>query len=145
MQGTVRQLCHQPQDRQPPEFRIVIEHPRIGTKQPGVQAQTGDHGQPVTDRGEQFDNGIGGVGNGNEPATRQPAASQKQQLPAPVGQRLVAPADLPGKTFRGASVVRHGSPQIRPAHGIWTSSMTLIQRSPLALTKWPCEERTGSL
>jgi hypothetical protein len=34
------------------------------------------------------------------------------------------------KRSEGASVVRNGSPQIRPAHGIWTSSMTLIQRSP---------------
>ena len=42
---------------------------------------------------------------------------------------------LPGMTSEGASAVRKGSPQIRPIHADGASSMTLTQRSPLALTK----------
>ena len=57
-------------------------------EQPGIQAQAGDHGQPVAHGGEQLDDGIGGVRHGNEPATRQPAAGQKQQLPAPSASGL---------------------------------------------------------
>jgi hypothetical protein len=33
---------------------------------------------------------------------------------------------------------------MRPVHGIGGNSMTKSQRNPLALTKWPWLERTGS-
>jgi hypothetical protein len=44
----------------------------------------------------------------------------------------------------GASTARKGSPQTQPAQGTGASSMTQSQRRPLALTKWPWLERTGS-
>ena len=44
----------------------------------------------------------------------------------------------------GARAVRNGSAQTRPAQGIGTKSIRLSQRRPLALTKWPWLERTGS-
>jgi hypothetical protein len=44
----------------------------------------------------------------------------------------------------GASTVRNGSAQARPAQGTGTTSMSESQRSPLAFTKCPREERTGS-
>ena len=44
----------------------------------------------------------------------------------------------------GTSAVRNGKAQTRPAYGIGASSIRLIQRSPLVLTKWASEERTGS-
>jgi hypothetical protein len=44
----------------------------------------------------------------------------------------------------GASMVRKGSAQVRPAQGTGTASMTESHLSPLALTKCPCDARTGS-
>ena len=44
----------------------------------------------------------------------------------------------------GASTARKGSPQTQPAQGTGASSMTHSQRRPLALTKCPWLERTGS-
>ena len=44
----------------------------------------------------------------------------------------------------GAGTVRKGSPQTQPAQGTGAGSMTHSQRRPLALTKWPRLERTGS-
>ena len=44
----------------------------------------------------------------------------------------------------GASTVKNGKPQIRPAHGTSASSCIEIQRSPLVLTKWLLLDRTGS-
>ena len=44
----------------------------------------------------------------------------------------------------GANTVRNGNPQTRSAHGTHASSCTEIQRSPLALTKCPLLDRTGS-
>ena len=40
--------------------------------------------------------------------------------------------------------MRNGKAQIRSAQGIGASSIRLIQRNPLALTKWLSDERTGS-
>jgi hypothetical protein len=48
------------------------------------------------------------------------------------------------KRSDGASAVRNGKAQTRPAQGIGASSTSEIQRRPLALTKWPRLERTGS-
>ena len=44
----------------------------------------------------------------------------------------------------GASAVRKGKAHTRPAQGIGASNIKLSQRNPLALTKWPLLERTGS-
>src|SRR3954464_6324738 len=44
----------------------------------------------------------------------------------------------------GAKIVRNGSAQQRSAQRICGSSANESQRRPLALTKWPFEERTGS-
>src|SRR3954466_6820473 len=44
----------------------------------------------------------------------------------------------------GASMVRKGRAHTHPAHGIGASSITHNQRRPLALTKWPWLDRTGS-
>ena len=44
----------------------------------------------------------------------------------------------------GARMVRNGSDQVRPDHGIGTETMIDNQRRPLALTKNPLEDRTGS-
>jgi hypothetical protein len=44
----------------------------------------------------------------------------------------------------GARAVKNGSAQTRPAQGTGTSSIKPSQRSPLALTKCPWLERTGS-
>ena len=44
----------------------------------------------------------------------------------------------------GASTVRNGNAQRRPAQGIGTTTISDSHRRPLALTKWPCDERTGS-
>ncbi len=44
----------------------------------------------------------------------------------------------------GASAVRNGRAHARPAQGTGASSMSENQRSALALTKCPCDERTGS-
>jgi hypothetical protein len=44
----------------------------------------------------------------------------------------------------GARTVRNGHAQRRPAQGIGTMTMSDSQRRPLARTKWPREERTGS-
>ncbi len=44
----------------------------------------------------------------------------------------------------GANAVRKGSAYTLPAQGTVTSSTRLSQRRPLALTKWPWLERTGS-
>jgi hypothetical protein len=44
----------------------------------------------------------------------------------------------------GANRVRNGKAQRRCAKGSGIMAMKESQRRPLALTKWPCEERTGS-
>src|SRR3954453_1000131 len=44
----------------------------------------------------------------------------------------------------GASTLRKGSAQTQPAQGMGASSITHNQRRPLALTKWPWLDRTGS-
>jgi hypothetical protein len=44
----------------------------------------------------------------------------------------------------GASTVKNGNPQTRPAHEISAKTCIEIQRSPLALTKWRLLDRTGS-
>src|SRR3954466_15195336 len=41
-------------------------------------------------------------------------------------------------------MVRKGRAHTHPAHGIGASSITHNQRRPLALTKWPWLDRTGS-
>ena len=44
----------------------------------------------------------------------------------------------------GASTVRNGRAQTQSAQGTGANSMTQSQRRPLALTKWPRLDRTGS-
>ena len=80
--------------------------------------------------------------------TRRPGSQRRlqQHLPGPVGQPLVPPAPLPRAPLRrrqhGQERQRPGPP--RPAQGTGTTSMRESQRRPLALTKWPWLERTGS-
>ena len=56
-------------------------------------------------------------------------------------KRMPRPA---AKRSEGASTVRKGRPQAQPAQGTGASSITDSQRKPLALTKCPRLERTGS-
>src|SRR5271166_6347106 len=44
----------------------------------------------------------------------------------------------------GASTVRNGRAQRRPANGTGNITASDSQRKPLVLTKWPCDERTAS-
>jgi hypothetical protein len=41
-------------------------------------------------------------------------------------------------------MVRKGKAQRRRVQGTGTMAIAASQRKPLVLTKWPCEERTGS-
>jgi hypothetical protein len=118
---------------------------RRGREQARVEPQPGDHADAPARRVEQLEDGGAAVGHGHDPAVRQPSGHLEERLPGPVGQPLVAPAPL-SRAHRsdGASTVRKGSARARPAQGTGTTSMRESQRSPLASTKWPCEERTGS-
>ena len=48
------------------------------------------------------------------------------------------------KRAEGARIVRNGSAHVRFAQGIGTATISDSQRRPLALTKCPLEDRTGS-
>src|SRR5215208_1756922 len=74
----------------------------------------------------------------------QPAGDQEKELRARSVSFLWRQPWLRAKRSEGASAVRNGKARTRPAQGIGASSMTEIQRNPLALTKWPRLERTGS-
>jgi hypothetical protein len=79
--------------------------------------------------------------------TRRPGSQRAVCSRACLAQSVSRLCRLPRlRAYRsdGASTVRKGSAQGRRAHGIGTTSMSESQRSPLAFTKCPCEERTGS-
>ena len=61
--------------------------------------------------GEQLDDGIAGIGDGDNAAIRQPARGLEQRLPGPVGQRLMAAPVLLRVALGGRE---HGQERQRP-------------------------------
>ena len=96
------------------------------------------------DIAQELDGGKAAVPHRDHPPSVQPAYGLQQSLPGPVGQLLMPVTSLSGIAFGGRSMVRKGRAHAHPAHGIGASSITHNQRRPLALTKWPWLDRTGS-
>jgi len=84
------------------------------------------------------------VADEDDLTTWQPARQLQCALSSPVRQQFVTTAALKLDRCEGASSVRTGNALIRLVHETGVSTMKLNQRSPLALTKWPWLERTGS-
>jgi hypothetical protein len=143
-----------PDSAGPPWRRRLVEG--------GVEAQTGDAGDLLPEQGgQELESGEATVGHQHQRPVRHPAAGLQDQLPSPVGELLVAQPALAAVALRGserrqerqslrwhstryAAGTLTSSAQARPAQEIGTSSIRLSQRRPLALTKCPWLERTGS-
>jgi hypothetical protein len=111
----------------------------------GVEPQPGDAGHaPPGQRGQEFEGGEAAVRHEDQRPIGQPAPGLQDKLSPPVGELLVPSSLFTTYRSEGASTVRNGKAQTRPAQGMGTSSIRLSQRRPEALTKWPWLERTGS-
>ena len=99
-------------------------------------------GQPSGEQGDDREQGEqAGCGAGDGLTSDAPA--RRGDVPPPA----MACAGDPARGTRvrkGTSAVRKGNAQTRPTQGIGASSLRLIQRSPLAFTKWLSDDRTGS-
>lgn len=112
--------------------------------QAGIEARPGDDGKVRREVAQQGDGREAAAGHRDDAPAGQPAATCSSACwPQSVGVlcRLPRPAACRSE---GASTVRKGRPQTQPAQRTGASSMTQSQRRPLALTKWPWLERTGS-
>ena len=67
-----------------------------------------------------------------------------RQADAPRGTVSISLILAPGARRPRAPVASKCRAQTRPAHGISISHIRLIQRNPMALTKWRCKNRTAS-
>ncbi len=109
----------------------------------------------------QFKSRLPHVGDQHQGTPRQPAACLQHQLPPPTRQLLMPVAIGLVVTLRRCERSQERQPliwhsisfaggtlasfaQTRPAHGTGASCIRLSQRRPLALTKYPRKERTGS-
>ena len=89
-------------------------------------------------------------------AANAPSATTTTGRPGSQGSRSTSSWRAPSSTLlcrgprvwwyrsAGASTVRKGNAHIRSAQGMGPKSSKQTQRSPLALTLWLLEERTGS-
>lgn len=94
--------------------------------------------------GEEVERGEAAVADGHDAALGQPSPELQEALARPVGEALVAQPPL---VVVALAEAEHGEERRRPDTaypGDGTSSMKASQRRPLALTKWPRLERTGS-
>ena len=71
-------------------------------------------------------------------------AAWSRACPAQSVSFLCLPPRSRANRSEGASTVRNGSAQTRPAQGIGAKSESDTQRRPLAFTKCPWLERTAS-
>lgn len=110
-----------------------------------VAPQAGDRRDAAaTHRVEEQQSRKAAVADQHEIAARQPATGLKSELASDVEQRLYRHRFARQARSDDTSAVRNGKAQMRSAQGMGASSIRLIQRSPLALTKRAPEERTGS-
>jgi len=65
-------------------------------------------------------------------------------LPGPIRQLLVATAMDEGPALGWGEDGQEGQALAPSRLGTGTISIAESQRKPLVLTKWPCDERTGS-
>ena len=98
----------------------------------------------AADRGEEFDGCKRAVADQDDIAIGKPAMDLQGGLARPINKRLGCPRLVGIEAFGGASRVRKGNAMTRSAHGTFTNNMAESQRRPLALTKCPLDERTGS-
>src|SRR5215203_1551001 len=110
-----------------------------------VQPQARYGGDAAVAHGiEEQERGEAAVAYQHEVAPPQPATRLKGELPPDVEQGPVPTTLSREVRSEGTRAVRNGSAQTRPAQGRGASSIKLIHRRPLVLTKWASEERTGS-
>ena len=107
--GGNRSQGRQPFPLQPWASRLP-RSPRWGwLVQGGIKAQTGDHrdgAAPGTTGSQKVQRGIAAVGDGDDGPLRSPAPHDEEELPCPVGDRLV-PTSVLGVVAFGRSQGRH--------------------------------------
>lgn len=114
------------------------------SKEIGIQTQPRDESGRVGKCCRQFMDGKGAVTDKDDFAVRQPTANLQNALPCPVCQQLVSAAPLLLMRSDGHRIVSTGSALTHLDHGTGDKTRKLNQRKPLALTKWPWLDRTGS-
>jgi hypothetical protein len=107
----------------------------------GVEPQSADEGCAAVEGVGQFVDREGAVADEDDVATGQPAAELER---AQSVRSLCLRPRCRLERYDGASRVKTGRAFTTPAQGTGVSTMKLSKRSPLALTKWPWLERTGS-
>jgi hypothetical protein len=77
-------------------------------------------------------------------ALSQPSPGLQHGLPGPIRQLLVATAMDEGPALGWGEDGQEGQALAPSRLGTGTIAIAESQRKPLVLTKWPCDERTGS-
>src|ERR1700712_3493218 len=136
--------CWQASSFQPWPAPLSGSARRSRRKQAGVNPQSGDQADVTTKCLDQVKGGEAGVGDNNQATIWQPTLGLQNDLTRPINHLLCRRLCSSFQRLDGARTVRNGKAQRRFAQGMGTMTMRDSQRRPLALTKWPREERTGS-